>query len=105
MTYTVDLSFHIILFMLSKEQWLDDETAWWFKTISKTTKNIITDIPRVQQVDFSSLLEHLKDWAENTEITSKYIQMMDACFVYYNSDVGLVLRCLWGRGALHNFQM
>ena len=57
---------------------------------------MLKDVPRLKAIDFSPLLEHPEDWAEQTEISDDHVRMMDACFVHYGGDVGLVLRYLGG---------
>ena len=57
---------------------------------------MLQDVPMLKAINFSPLLEHPEDWAEQTEISDDHVQMMDACFVHYGGDVGLVLRYLGG---------
>ena len=95
-TYKAEASFHNVFFLLVKEEWLDDWTAGKFKQIDKACNSMVKDIPRLKGLDFSPLLQHPADWAEQVEISDHHVRMMDACFVHYGGDIGLVLRYLGG---------
>ena len=89
-------SFHNIIFILAKEGTLDGATSNKFKAVDKATKSIIEEVPVLQNVDFWELQQHPADWAKQTEISEDFVRQMNACFVHYNGDVGLVLRFLGG---------
>ena len=75
---------------------MDDELKTMLRSLDRSSKSIIDDVPLLQNVDFPPLLEHPADWADHTEISNDYVRMLDAAFVHYNGDVGLVLRFLGG---------
>ena len=72
-----------------KEAALDDHHEKDLRLVDKAAQSIIDEVPRLQNVDFSPLLEHPADWAEHTEIPDDYVRLMNAAFVHYNGDVGL----------------
>jgi len=56
----------------------------------------IWDVPRLIQVDFSSLLEPYLEYADQVEIQRERVWKMTACAIYYNMDLGLVTHFLGG---------
>jgi len=57
---------------------------------------LIRDVPRLMQVDVSSLLEPHLDYANQVEIQRECVWKMTACAVYYYMDLGLVSLFLGG---------
>ena len=96
-TFMAQPSLHNVLFVLSKEGTLDDETAEKCKAIDKAAKSIVEEVPLLQNVNFWELRDHPPDWADQTEISEHFVRLMNACFVHYNGNIGLVLRFLGGR--------
>ena len=57
----------------------------------------IVNVPGLIRVDFTLLLEEEKKWQLCTEISKETVTMMDAAAVYYDGDLGCVLRWLGGK--------
>ncbi|KAL7525720.1 hypothetical protein ACHAXR_001127, partial [Thalassiosira sp. AJA248-18] len=57
---------------------------------------IITNVPKLMNVDFSALLDERLDYAEQTHIKKERVRLMEACAVHYDLDSGLVLRSVGG---------
>ena len=53
-------------------------------------------IPRLLQVDFTSLKDPVLDYASHTLIGPICMRILTACAVHYNLDFGLVTRHLGG---------
>ena len=90
-------SLHNLLFIMTKEAMMYYELKNKLQLVDKTSKSIVDGVLLLQNMDFSPLLEHPADWAEQMEISEDYAQLLDATFVHYNADVGLVLCFLGGK--------
>ena len=81
---------------MSKEALLKETLENKLRLVDKASRSIIEEVPVLQNVNFSPLLKHPTNWPEQTKIKEDYVQLMNAAFVHYNGDVGLVLCFLAG---------
>ena len=74
MTYRGEATFYNVLFVLVKNGWLvpsNKEMADTLETLpgmNPEYKAIIEKVPKLMDVDFSSLLDELLDYADQTQI-------------------------------------
>ena len=100
--YKAEATLHNALLFLVKEGWLEptaEDTTDHLAILSAMHPDFeatIKNVPEVMKIDFSPLLDEDENYASHTEISKETIRMMDACYVYYGGDFGLVLRYLGG---------
>jgi hypothetical protein len=58
---------------------------------------MIDDVQRLQFVDFSSLKMPRLDYAKQTSISSKIVDLGTACAIHYGLNVGMVICYLKGK--------
>ena len=93
-----------ILFLLCHDGIGFDEKAW---AGASRVSNILCDlhpdfsamilnVPKLRLVDFSSLRDPRYNYSDQTHISKIRVWLLTACAVYYNLDLGLVVRYLAG---------
>ena len=65
-------------------------------SMSPEFEAVVTMVPKLMTVDFSSLLEDDEDYATRTEIEKHMVWKMTACLVHYDMCYGLAMRYLGG---------
>ncbi|KAL7523685.1 hypothetical protein ACHAXR_000287, partial [Thalassiosira sp. AJA248-18] len=114
LTYKCEATFYNVLFVLVKQGWLvarpdvrigfddkivDEEGKVALNILASMNPEyeaIITNVPKLMDVDFSALLDERLDYAEQTHIKKERVRLMAACAVHYDLDFGLVLRFVGG---------
>ena len=79
-------------FFLFKFNWLDNEDLGVLSIIHPDFKAMTISIPRLLQVDFTSLKDPVLDYASHTSIAPTHVRLLTACAVHYDLDFGLVTR-------------
>ena len=105
-TYQCEPTFEHVLFVLIKHDYLapnEDElknevhdARDVLASMSPEFEAVVTMVPKLMTVDFSSLLEDDEDYATRTEIEKHMVWKMTACLVHYDMCYGLVMRYLGG---------
>ncbi len=78
------------IFFLIKLNWLDNESLGVLSTIHPDFEAMVISIPRLLQVDFTSLKDPVLNYASHTSIAPTRVQLLTACAVHYDLDFGLV---------------
>jgi hypothetical protein len=85
-----------VIFFLIKLSWLEERDLGVLSTTHPDFEAMITSIPRLLKVDFTSLKTPVMDYASHTSIAPARVRMLTACAVHYDLDFGLVTRYLGG---------
>ena len=83
-------------FFLVKEGWLSKTELCAVSLAYPNLQDMIESVPDLLQMDFSSLKDPVLDYATQTQIEPIRVELMTACAVHYNLDIGLVVRYLGG---------
>jgi hypothetical protein len=67
------------------------------RSLNKHYRAMIDDVQRLQFVDFLPLKMPRLDYAEQTSISSKRVDLATACVIHYGLDLGMVIRYLKGK--------
>ncbi len=94
--YQTEGDFSNVIFFLVKEGWLSEQDLHSVSMMHPDFKDMIESVPDLLEVDFSSLRDPVLDYASQTKIDPDRVRLMTACAVYYNLDIGLVVRYLGG---------
>lgn len=92
--YQTEGDFSNVIFFLVKGQWLGEQDLYSVAMMHNDFKDMIDSVPALLDLDFSSLREPVLDYASQTEVSPDRVRLMTACAVYYNLDIGLVVRYL-----------
>ncbi len=92
--YKAEAEFSYAIFFLIKLNWLDNKSLGVLSMIHPDFKAMVISIPRLLQVDFTSLKDPVLDYASHTSIAPTCMRLLTACAVHYNLDFGLVTRYL-----------
>ena len=90
-----------VLFVMIKQGWFEDG-AFEGVALARIVlsdmhpdyESMIVTVPKLMNVDFSSLRIPRYDYASQTEIDKRRVWLLAACAVHYNLDFGLVVRFL-----------
>jgi len=85
-----------VIFFFTKLIWLDEEDLGVLSMIHPDFEVMAISIPRLLQVDFTSLRDPVLDYASHTSIAPTRVRLLTACAVHYDLDFGLVTRYLGG---------
>ena len=94
--YQTEGDFSNVIFFLVKGGWLSGQDLHSVSMMHPDFKDMIDSVPALLEVDFSSLRDPVLDYASQTKIDPDRVQLMTACAVHYNLDIGLVVRYLGG---------
>ena len=94
--YTVEPQFHNAAFFLVREGFLEQQEMRTLRAVSSHFRDMVDQVPKLMQVDFSPLLQPRVDYSTQNEISMERVEMMSACLVYYGLNYGLVVRYLGG---------
>jgi hypothetical protein len=83
-------------FFLVKGGWLNVADLFAVSLAYPDLQDMIESVPDLLQLDFSSLRDPVLDYATQTLIEPSRVQLMTACAVHYNLNIGLVVRYLGG---------
>ena len=83
-------------FFLVKGGWLNVADLFAVSLAYPDLQDMIESVPDLLQLDFSSLRDPVLDYATQTLIEPSRGQLMTACAVHYNLNIGLVVRYLGG---------
>ena len=99
-SYKAVADFFYVLFALVKNGWLcgDDYLAAkkLFSSVHPDYEAIIVNVPKLLNVDFSSLKLPRHDYMSQVQIEPRRVWLLAACAVHYNLDFGLCIRYLDG---------
>ncbi len=84
-------------FFLDKTQLVKNEDLGVLSIVHPDFEAMTISIPRLLQVDFTSLKDPVLDYASHTSIASTHVRLLTACAVYYDLDFGLVTCYLGGK--------
>ena len=94
--YQTEGDFVNTCFFLVKDGWLSRSELLLVSAACPDIKDMIESVPHLLQVDFSSLRDPVPDYAAQTTIDPHRVELMTACAVHYNLNIGLVVRYLGG---------
>ena len=94
--YKAEAELPYVIFFLIKLSWLEERDLGVLSTTHPDFEAMITSIPRLLKVDFTSLKTPVMDYASHTSIAPARVRMLTACAVHYDLDFGLVTRYLGG---------
>jgi hypothetical protein len=94
--YKAEAKFLYTINFLIKLNWLDNESLGVRSTIHPGFEAMVISIPRLLQVDFTSLKDPVLNYASHTSIAPTRVRLLTACAVHYSLDFGLVTRYLGG---------
>jgi hypothetical protein len=94
--YKAEAELPYVIFFLIKLSWLEERDLGVLSMIHPDFEAMITSIPRLLQIDFTSLKTPVMDYASHTSIAPARVWMLTACAVHYDLDFGLVTRYLGG---------
>ena len=92
--YKVEAELPYAIFFLIKLNWLDEEDLGVLSMTHPDFEAMATSIPRLLQVNFTSLRDPVLDYASHTSIAPTRVRLLTACAVHYDLDFGLVTRYL-----------
>jgi hypothetical protein len=93
-----DLRFDNIVIFLIKNQalYLSDEDINNLNEISKMHREMVDDVLRLRQIEFSKAKLPRYDYANQTKISSERVDLATACAIYYGLNTGMVIQYLKG---------
>ncbi len=93
-----DLRFDNIVIFLIKNQalYLSDEDINNLKEISKMHQEMVNDVLRLRQIEFSKAKLPRYDYADQTKISPERVNLATACAIYYGLNTRMVIRYLKG---------
>ena len=93
-----DLRFDNIVIFLIKNQasYLSDSDVDNIQKISKMHCDMVDDVLRLRDIDFSKVKLPRYDYADQTEISQERVDLMTACAIHYGLNTGMVVRFLKG---------
>ena len=94
--YKVEAELPYVIFFLIKHNWLNNEDLGVLSIVHPDFEAMTISIPRLLQVNFTSLKDPVLDYASHTSITPTRVRLLTACAVHYDLDFGLVTRYLGG---------
>ena len=94
--YKAEAELRYVICFLIKLNWLDNEDLGVLSMIHPDFKAMAISIPRLLQVDFTSLRDPVLDYASHTSIAPTRVRLLTACAVHYDLDFGLVTHYLGG---------
>ena len=94
--YQTEGDFSNTCFFLVKGGWLNETDLFAVSLAYPELQDMIESVPDLLQLDFSSLRDPVLDYATQTLIEPIRVQLMTACAVHYNLNIGLVVRYLGG---------
>lgn len=83
-------------FFLVKGGWLNKTELCLVSCAYPDLQDMIESVPGLLDIDFSSLRNPVLDYATQVLIEPARVELMTACAVHYNLDIGLVVRYLGG---------
>ena len=95
-TYKAEGTFFMALYFIVRYGFLLVKDLMRLIPLHPEFEAIITQVPKLLKVDFSSLFRPRTDYAEQTEISKRRTRLMDALAVHYDGNFGLVMRALGG---------
>ena len=94
--YNAEQAFEMVAFRLVKFGYLDSDTLTVVGAISRPLRELHRVAPRMGKLDLSPLFQPRPDYAEQTQIDPRRVEMMDELAWHYDLDFGLCLRALGG---------
>ncbi len=94
--YKAEAELPYVIFFLIKLNWLDNEDLGVLSIVHPDFKAMTISIPRLLQVDFTSLKDPVLNYASHTSIAPTRVRLLTACAVHYDLDFGLVTCYLGG---------
>ena len=95
--YKAEAELLYVIFFLIKFNWLDNEDLGVLSIIHPDFEAMTISIPKLLQVDFTSLKDPVLDYASHTSIALTRVRLLTACAVHYDLDFRLVTRYLGGQ--------
>ena len=97
-SYRAEAVFSYAVFFLIRDEWLlgDGEALAALASLHPDFDAMITSVPRLRRLDFSSLRLPLPDYNQHTTIDQDRVRLFAACAIHYGLDFGLVARYLDG---------
>jgi hypothetical protein len=92
--YKAEAEFSYAICFLIKLNWLDNQNLGVISTIHLDFEAMVISIPRLLQVNFTSLKDPVLDYASHTLIAPTCVRLLTACAVHYDLDFRLVTRYL-----------
>ena len=92
--WCVKESFHTSIFFMVREGVMSKQELATLRLVSKHFKAMVDDVPRLADVDFTSLQQRRVNYAEQEEIQEQRVERLSAAAVYYGLDFGLVTHYL-----------
>ena len=100
LSYRAEATFEYALFFVVKFGWLTLEChrdeCLALSSLHPDLEAMISQVPRLMSVDFSSLLQPDLVYASRLTIDKSRVRLLAACAVHYGLDFGLVVRYLAG---------
>ena len=78
------------LFLVS-DGWLNDEDMLSLSLLDPHYKALVTTVPALSMVDFSSLWYERLDYSTQKEISPERVKKLTACLIHFAFDFGLVV--------------
>lgn len=93
-----DLRFdNIVIFLIKNhDSYLSRTDVDNIRGISKMHRNMVDDVLRLRDIDFSEVKLPRYDYADQTEISQERVDLMTACAIHYGLNTGMVIRFLKG---------
>ena len=91
--FSVEASFESAIFLVVKFG-VNNILRKTLRGVSKAFRDMVDNVPRLLDVDFSALTEPRLNYAAQTEIDMNRVEQLSAASVYYNLNFGLVARML-----------
>ena len=88
-----DLRFDNTVIFLIKNQasYLSDSDVDNIRKISKMHCDMVDDVLRLRDIDFSKVKLPRYDYADQTEISQERVDLMTACAIHYGLNTGMVV--------------
>lgn len=93
-SWRVQSSFVTSIFFAVREEYFSAAELAVLRSVNKNFRGMVDDVPRLKNVDFSSLFQDRSDWASQKCIDPERIRLISAMAQFYGLDMGLVVRAL-----------
>ena len=84
--------FDDVAFFLVRDGWLNDEDMHSLSQLEPHYEALVTTVPALAKVDFSSLRDDRLDYSTQKEISPERVAKLMACAIHFTFDFGLVVR-------------
>ena len=77
---------------LVRDNWIDQEDQRALAQVDPHYHELVTQVPRLRDIDFSALAKPRLGYEDQQEIDHSRVLMLSACAIHYGLDFGLVVR-------------